>query len=72
MAVTFRYVRTDKNNADGPSRGFGVGVAPKQKGPQVPRTLFKQKQPEEQQQQKIPEESEAKQENYGRQWAGYG
>jgi hypothetical protein len=72
MAVTFRYVRTDKNNADGPSRGFGVGVAPKQKGPQLPRSLFKEPPPEEQKPQTLPEESSAQQDNYGRQWAGFG
>jgi hypothetical protein len=82
MAVTFRYVKTDKNNADGPSRGFGVGVAPKQKGPQLPRSLFKGRprsrspradgQPEEQKPQTLPEESSAQQGNYGRQWAGFG
>ena len=26
----WRYVRTDRNVADGPSRGYGLGVAPKE------------------------------------------
>jgi hypothetical protein len=33
---------------------------------------LRSKPPEEQKQQTLPEEGEAKQENYGRQWAGYG
>ena len=33
------YVRTDRNVADGPSRGFGLGVAPKE-GPPLPQELL--------------------------------
>ena len=30
VKVYFRYVRTHRNHADGPSRGYPLGVAPKQ------------------------------------------
>ena len=41
----FRYVATDRNMADGPSRGYPVGVAPKTPGKAAPARLFEEASP---------------------------
>ena len=57
MSFSWRYVPTDLNMADGPSRDCPVGVAPKKVGCSMPKQLFKEK-----------EEASG----YGKEWQGFG
>ncbi len=62
LQLWLRYVPSQRNNEDGPSRGFGIGVAPKALGQTVPKILFEVS----------DDQCYTPQGSYGQKWQGFG